>query len=137
MVRGRVRPGSDLGLDAHARNVQWDGSCGDQVGDHRVGDEDVVDELVSALVDAGVVVGWGHRVAGVPEPLWVSVVGVAEASGPVLGARGAEDELGGGGVGGVVEVAAHEQRLVGPGAGEGGGGPVAERAASAARQSSA
>jgi hypothetical protein len=64
-----------------------------QGADQGVGDEDVVDEFLAALVDAGVVVRWGHGVADVPEPLRVAVVWPVEPAGADLGAGGAEEQL--------------------------------------------
>ena len=78
-------------MDADAGHVERHGGGVVEVADHGVGDQDVVDEFVAALVDAGVVVRRGHLVADIPEPLRVAVVGVVEPAGADLRAGWAEE----------------------------------------------
>jgi hypothetical protein len=44
----------------------------------------LVDQFFAAVVDAGVVLAFGHQGREVPEPLLVAVVGVVEALCPDL-----------------------------------------------------
>jgi hypothetical protein len=74
-----------------------------------VADEDVVDEFVAAVELAAEAAGFGNAGREVPEALAVALVGAVEAGRPDLGARGSEQELGGGGQRLVVEVAEHDQ----------------------------
>ena len=61
-----------------------------------------------------------RAISGITTPQF----GPAVAAGADLRAWWPEQQLGGGGLGGVVEVTTDQHRAVGPGAGEGGGGPV-------------
>ena len=86
----------------------------EDVVEQGVGDEDVVDEFSPSAVDPAVLLFGGELRGEVEQPAGVTLVGDGLAAGADLGAGGSEQDLGGGGLGVVVEVAEHD----------GGGGPA-------------
>ena len=93
--------------------ARGDLSVGDVV-DNQVADEDVIDQLAVAAVDAGVsVVGGLDARVEVPQPRPVPLIRLVVAAGSDLGTGGSGQDLGRGGLRSVVEVTAG---LVPPGA---------------------
>lgn len=97
----------------------------DVVGDE-VADEDVVDEFLVAAVDAGVAVVDREADGEVPQSVPVALVVDVVAAGADLGSRGPGQDLGGGGLGFVVEADEHGHRSLLAVTGEQGGGGVAD-----------
>jgi hypothetical protein len=69
----------------------------------------VVDELPASVVDPRVVAALGHQRGEVPQALTVALVGLLEAGRADLRARRAPQQLGGGGLHGVIEIPAEHQ----------------------------
>jgi hypothetical protein len=70
-----------------------------------VADQEVVDQLAASAVDPGVPLGFGDECREVPESGRVTGVGLVVAERADLGAGWAQEDLGGRGLGLVVEVA--------------------------------
>ena len=83
-----------------------------------VGDEDVVDQFSASAVDPAVLLFGGQLGGEVEQPGGVTLVGDGLAAGADLGAGRPEQDLGGGGLGVVVEVAEHDGRGGSAGVGE-------------------